>query len=206
MGERSVRALGEEGEASLRVKLARASQLLFFKRHREPGARGWELRRHLGRNYLEIIKLLDQEIQRIGLKVQEVPEGEDPDSSRFYVVMKEQPMREVRMFGWRIDDMAMLAVTLAYVLSRQGKAPLSEVLKVLDEKFPRWRAERALDRFIKGGYLTRDGRDILYIGWRSRAEVDQKLLLTLLLGRGGVGAGEGVRGGEAEAGTGTNYE
>jgi len=173
-----------EGDRDVWGKLARATQLLFYRRHRQPGARGWELKRALGRNYLEIIRLLDQEIQKIGLQVKEVPEGDDPESTRFYIVLKgSPPLAEARTFGWRIDDMAILAVTLAYILSTQGKAPAKEVERVLSEKFPKWKIERNLDRFIRMGYISKGEKDLLYLGWRSMVEVDQKTLLSLLLGR-----------------------
>ena len=44
-----------------------------------------------------------------------------------------------------------------------------------------------IDRFIRRGYLEEDDEGMLYVGWRTRAEVDQKALLGLLLGREKVG-------------------
>jgi len=83
--------------------------------------------------------------------------------------------------------MAILTVALSYILSKRGKAPLKEVERVLEEKFPRWRVEQDIDRFIRRGYLEEDDEGVLYVGWRTRAEVDQKALLGLLLGREKVG-------------------
>jgi hypothetical protein len=79
--------------------------------------------------------------------------------------------------------MAMLTVALAHILAKGGKAPLKEIERMLEEKFPRWRIEPTIDRFIRRGYLSEDEEGLVYIGWRARAEVDQKSLLGLLLGK-----------------------
>jgi hypothetical protein len=175
----------EKDVAELREKVARAAQLLLFRRHMQPGVKAWELKRDLGRNYLEVIKVLDVELGKLGLTVKKVEGGEEgSDSDRYFVTMRGHPaVSEARTFGWRIDDMAILSVALSYILSKQGKAPLKEVERVLEEKFPRWKAEQDIDRFIRRGYLEEDDEGVLYIGWRTRAEVDQKALLGLLLGR-----------------------
>ena len=81
--------------------------------------------------------------------------------------------------------MGMLTVALAHILSKGGKAPLKEVERMLEEKFPRWRIESTIDRFIRRGYLSEDDEGVLYIGWRARAEIDQRVLLGLLLGKEG---------------------
>ncbi|MCD6247885.1 MAG: hypothetical protein J7J17_00250 [Hadesarchaea archaeon] len=177
----------EPDEAAIRDKLSRVAQLLMFRRHRQPGAKSWELRKTLGRNYREIIDMFDREIQKIGLVVKRVTEGEeeDEDSARYYVTMKEHPVLSDRTFGWRIDDMAALTVALSYILSKRGKAPLNEVERVLQEKFPKWRVGYNIDRFIRWGYLSEDDEGMLYVGWRTRAEIDQKTLLEMLLGKEG---------------------
>ncbi|KUO39532.1 MAG: hypothetical protein AVW06_03670 [Hadesarchaea archaeon DG-33-1] len=175
----------EKDVVELREKVARAAQLLLYRRHMQPGVKAWELKRDLGRNYAEILKVLDGELQKLGLTVKKVSEGEEgSESVRYFVTMRgHPPVSEVRTFGWRIDDMAILAVSLSYILSKRGKAPLKEVERILGEKFPRWRVEQDIDRFIRRGYLEEDDEGVLYVGWRTRAEVDQKALLGLLLGR-----------------------
>lgn len=175
----------EKDVVELREKLARAAQLLLYKHHMQPGAKAWELKRALGRDYEQILKLLDGELGKLGLEVKRVSEGEaSSESDRYYATLRGHPkLTEARTFGWRIDDMAMLTVALAHILSKQGKAPLKEVERVLGEKFPRWRIESTIDRFIRRGYLSEDDEGMVYIGWRTRAEVDQKTLLGLLLGK-----------------------
>ncbi len=169
--------------ADLKEKLARAAQLLLFKHHVQPGAKGWELKRALGRDHERIIEILDEELQKLGLTIKRV-EGGDPEADRYYVTLKGHPtLTEARTFGWRIDDMAMLTIALAHILSKGGKAPLKEIESILEEKFPRWRVESTIDRFIKIGYLSEDDEGLLYLGWRARAEVNQRTLLELLLGK-----------------------
>ncbi len=174
----------EEDIVAIREKLARAAQLLLFRHHRQPGAKSWELKKALGKNYREIVNMFDQEIQEIGLTVKRISEGEgEKGPARYYVTMKEHPKLSDRTFGWRIDDMAALSITLSYILSKRGKAPLKEVERILQEKFPKWRVGYNIDRFIRRGYLDEDDEGMLYVGWRTRAEIDQKTLLGLLLGK-----------------------
>jgi len=40
-----------------------------------------------------------------------------------------------------------------------------------------------IDRYIRYGYLQQDENDRLYLDWRTRAEVDEKALVDLLLRR-----------------------
>ncbi len=175
----------QEEVAELRHKLARAAQLLLFKHHMHPGAKRWELRRALGRNYEQVLRALDQELSKLGLKVKKV-EGGDADSDLFVVTFKEHPpLNEFRTFGWRIDDMAMLTAVLAHLVVKGGKAPAKEVMQILEEKFPKWRVQAGIDRFIRRGYLSEDDKGVLYIGWRTRAEIDQQTLVGLLLGKPG---------------------
>jgi|CryGeyStandDraft_7_1057128.scaffolds.fasta_scaffold14609_5 hypothetical protein len=178
--------MAEENDiVELREKLARAAQLLLYTHHMQPGAKAWELKRTLGSDYEQILKLLDAELEKLGLQVKRVSEGEaSSESDWYYATLRGHPrVTEVRTFGWRIDDMAMLTVALAHILSKQGKAPFKEVERMLEEKFPRWRIESTLDRFIRRGYLSEDDEGLLYVGWRARAEVDQKTLLGMLLGK-----------------------
>ncbi|MEE9585624.1 MAG: hypothetical protein V3W09_01840 [Nitrososphaerales archaeon] len=179
-------------EAEVQRKLKKASQLLLLQRHRSPGVKGWELKRALGKEYLKIIDVLRTELDRLGLEVKIVYDGsgkkaqeassEDTDRARFFVVMK-GPLSQSEMVssGWRIDDVAVLAATIAYINSRQGKAPRKQVEELLREKFPRWKVDMNLDRFVRRGYLLEGEDDMLYIGWRTRAEIDQKTLTNLIL-------------------------
>ena len=85
------------------------------------------------------------------------------------------------MMGWRIDDLAGLAVTIAHIISKKGQAPRKEVEKLLGEKIPGWKVGLNIDRYIRYGYLQQDDKDQLYLDWRTRAEVDEKALINLLL-------------------------
>jgi hypothetical protein len=103
---------------------------------------------------------------------------EEPTGDRFVIVLKNHLIEKAS--GERIDDVAMLSAAVAYIISKQGKAPRRAIENFLSDKFPRRRIYFVLDRFIKQGYLGEDDK-ILYIGWRTRAEVDRKSLLDLIL-------------------------
>ncbi len=179
-----------EDIAAIDRRVKRAAKLLFYKRHRQPGVKGWELRRTLGSDYPRIIELLNQRLESLDLQVNVVNESEnapdqketDLDKSRFYVTLKGSlPTSDLIMSGWRVDDIAALTVTVAYIISRGGRLARREVELILKEKFAGWRVDHNLNRFIRQGYLFQDEQGILFVGWRSRAEIDQNLLVKLIL-------------------------
>ena len=171
--------------ALLERKVRRAFQVLVLQRGRNPGVKGWEMKRHLGRDYRKVIEVLSEDVAPMGLEVFEVkgPDGTD-DSSRFLLRFRESPtISEAEMSGIRIDDLAVLAATIAFVNSKSGRVARREVEQFLREKFPKWRVAYSLDRYVKRGYLDQDDRGMLHIGWRTRAEVDEKTLMTMILSR-----------------------
>ncbi|MDG6950037.1 MAG: hypothetical protein JRM77_09390 [Nitrososphaerota archaeon] len=171
--------------ALLERKVRRAFQVLVLQRGRNPGVKGWEMKRHLGKDYRKIIEVLSEDMAPMGLEVFEVKgiDGTD-DSSRFLLRFKDPPtVTEAEAAGIRIDDLAVLAATIAFVNSKTGRAARREVEQFLREKFPRWRVDYSLDRYVKRGYLEQDERTMMHIGWRTRAEVDEKTLMTLILSR-----------------------
>jgi hypothetical protein len=174
-------------------KVKDAVHLLFFTHHRLPGVRGWELRQELGTDWLQIVDVLDEQLKPLDLKVTRAlddPTIVEPDSkqladARFYITMRGSvDQKTSKSIGWRIDDIAGLAVAIAYLISKQGKSPRTEVEGILSEKLPGWRAKMNIDRYIRQGYLGEDDRGTLFIGWRSHAEVDQKQLVDLVVGFG----------------------
>jgi hypothetical protein len=173
-------------------KIKRATHLLFYRHHRKPGVKGWELKQSLGSDYPKVIQLLDRYLEKLDLQVKTVFEGEKPagkptltqlDTARFYVTLRGTiAQKETKLCGWRIDDIAGLAMAISYVISKKGKAPREEVEELLRDKLPGWRVDINLDRYIRAGYLAEDKNDQLYLDWRTRAEVDQKALVDMLLG------------------------
>ena len=173
-------------------KIKRATHLLFYKRHRKPGVKGWELKRSLGSDYPKVIRLLDRYLEKLDLQVKTVFEGEKPagkptlaqlEKARFYVTLRGTiTSKETKLCGWRIDDIAGLAMAISYVISKKGKAPREEVEELLRDKLPGWRVDINLPRYIRAGYLAEDKNAQLYLDWRTRAEVDQKALVDILLG------------------------
>ncbi|RLI09568.1 hypothetical protein DRO32_00350 [Candidatus Bathyarchaeota archaeon] len=184
-----------KGRAAYARKVKKAVHLLFFRRHYKPGARGYELKKVLGPDYLRVLKVLDQLLRPLDLQVrqvfEEVPapgasgegaEARSPDEARYYVVLRGTlAPTELKYCGWRIDDIAALALSIALLLARGGRAPRSEVEEILSKKLPGWRVRMGIDRFIRSGYLGEDEAGVLYLDWRTMAEVDLRAFLDLLL-------------------------
>ena len=173
-------------------KMKRAVHLVFYRRHRQPGVKGWELRRSLGSDYQKVLNLLDNNLEKLDLTVKtvfeeeanppETPSLDQLDKARFYVTLRGSlAQRETKLVGWRIDDLAGLAVSLGYIISKGGKAPREDVEDLLRVKLPGWRVDMNLNRYVRSGYLTEDENGQLYLDWRTRAEVDHKKLIDLFL-------------------------
>jgi hypothetical protein len=174
-------------------KLKRATHLLFYKRHTKPGVKGWELRKALGSDYPKVLKLLDDHLKALDLQVKTVfeeekavekPSLEQLDRARHFITLRgDITPKEAKMVGWRIDDLAGLAITISYIISQKGKATRKEVEDMLRDKLPGWKVCLNIDRYIRYGYLTQDENEQLYLDWRTRAEVDQKALIDLVLAK-----------------------
>jgi hypothetical protein len=181
------------GEAAYSRKLRDAVHVLFFQHHRLPGVRGWELKQELGPEWQNVLEVLDKQLTLLDLQVTRVfddPTIIDPDSgqladARFYITLRGNiDQKTAKTIGWRVDDIAGLAVAIAYIISKQGKALRAEVEKTLQEKLPGWRVKMSVDRYIQQGYLGEDDKGVLFLDWRSRAEVDQKQLVDFIVGFG----------------------
>ena len=171
-------------------KIKKATQMLFYKRHQKPGVRGSELHKALGSDYPKVLDLLDDYLRPLDLKVKivfeeektpEKPSIEDLDRARFYVSLRGNLSTKDKLIGWRIDDLAGLAISISYIISKKGQVARKEVEKLLCEKMPNWKVGLNIDRYIRYGYLGQDDNELLYLDWRTRAEVDQKALINMLL-------------------------
>jgi hypothetical protein len=173
-------------------KMKRATHMLFYRRHQKPGVKGWELHKALGVDYPKVLDILDDYLKSLDLQIKTVfeeektptgkPSIEELDKARFYITLRgDLAPKETKMIGWRIDDLAGLAVTIAHIISKKGQTPRKDVEKLLSEKLPGWKVGLNLDRYIRYGYLQQDDNDLLYLSWRTRAEVDEKALIKLLL-------------------------
>lgn len=175
-------------------KLKHAVHLLLFKRGKIPGAKEWELKASLGKNYREVIKQLDALLADLDLEVKRIepghsqarqlaegPPGEDADDARYLVTLRGTlTPKEARLSGWRIDNLAALTIAIAYVVTKQGKAPREEVEKLVAQKVGRWKTLTLLDAFVRNGYLKEDEAGSLSLGWRTSSEVNLRNLMTLL--------------------------
>jgi len=173
------------------AKMKQATHMLFYRRHQKPGVKGWELHKALGSDYPKVLDVLDDFLKPLDLqakivfdeeKAPEKPTLDELDKARFYVTLRGdlQP-KEAKMIGWRIDDLAGLAITISYIISKKGQAARRDVEELLGEKLAGWKVGLNLDRYIRYGYLQQDDNEQLYLDWRTRAEVDQKALIDLLL-------------------------
>jgi hypothetical protein len=137
-------------------KLKRATHLLFYKRHTKPGVKGWELRKALGSDYPKVLKLLDDHLKALDLQVKTVfeeekavekPSLEQLDGARHFITLRgDITPKEAKMVGWRIDDLAGLAITISYIISQKGKATRKEVEDMLRDKLPGWKVGLNIDR------------------------------------------------------------
>ena len=175
-------------------KLKHAIHLLLFKRGKMPGAKEWELKASLGKNYKEVVKQLDALLSDFDLQVKKVeperpqnrplaegPLEESTDDARYFLTLRGTlTPKEARLSGWRIDNLAALTVAIAYIVTKQGKAPREEIEKLLAEKAGRWKTLTLLDAFTRNGYLKEDEAGSMSLGWRTSSEVSLRDLMTLL--------------------------
>jgi len=182
-----------KAERAYARKVKDAVQLLFFTHHRLPGVRGWELRKELGSDWMNVLDVLDKQLKPLDLQVTRAfdepdivePTGAQLQDARYYVTLRGTvDQKAAKTIGWRIDDIAGLAVSVAYLISKQGKSPRVDVERVLEEKLPGWRVKLNVDRYIQQGYLGEDEQGVMYLDWRSRAEIDTKKLVDLVVGFG----------------------
>src|SRR5207253_8634745 len=107
----------QQQRAILERKMRRAFQVLILQRGRNPGVKGWELKRYLGKDYKQILDVLSDELKGMGLELFQVPGLEESeDSIRYLLRFRDPPtMSEAETAGFRIDDLAVLAASIAYI-------------------------------------------------------------------------------------------
>ncbi len=168
--------------------IKRAARLLLFRSGMKPGIKGWELAKTLGKDYLDVIKALNERLEELGLEVitigdkgERIKLEDDKELRRatFMAVLRGPiSLQEARTSGWRIDDLAMLSTSLLYLIAKDGSARYRELLDILRSKFKGPRIEYVLGRMLKMGYLEQED-DIVRIGWRSKVEIDLDKLASL---------------------------
>jgi hypothetical protein len=180
----------KEQETYHSEKVKRAAHMLFFKRGKIPGARTWELKSGLGKEFPKALAELDESLKDLDLEVKKVEvesfsdspsTAEVPEEFRYFVRLRGTlTPAEARMSGWRIDNLAALAACLALVVSKQGKCERKELETLVGSKAGRWKALTLMDTFLRTGYLEEDQEGLVKLGWRTRAEVDLQSLMTLV--------------------------
>jgi len=171
-------------------KVKRAAHMLFFKRGKIPGARTWELRSGLGKEFPKALAQLDESLKDLDLEVKKVEvesfsdspsKAEGLEEFRYFVRLRGTlTPAEARMSGWRIDNLAALAACFALIVSKQGKCERKELETLVGSKAGRWKALTLMDTFLRTGYLDEDEEGLVKLGWRTRAEVDLQSLMTLV--------------------------
>lgn len=171
-------------------KLKRAVHLLLFRRGKIPGAREWEFKEKVGKNYEQVLAQLNELLSDLDLEIKKVTEPRSEEmtteggrasleEARYFVALKGTlGVKEAKMIGWRIDNLAALSASVAYLVSKQGKAPREDLEKLLAQKFGRWKAITLVDIFLRTGYLEEDDAGTMSLGWRTRSEVDLRTLMT----------------------------
>jgi hypothetical protein len=169
----------------VREKALKGLTVLLYQRHFQPGLKGWELKRLLGRSYLDVLKLTESMASDLGLKLVAVPEEEDekdPDKAR-YVLVTKAPLKDRELGGWlRMEEAASLAIILSQLFVRTGSAPRRLLEDSIKEKLPGWRVQQIMNKLVRLGYVEEDG-DFLKVGWRSKVEIDRDELLTSILSK-----------------------
>ncbi|MCS7142538.1 MAG: hypothetical protein NZ920_01900 [Aigarchaeota archaeon] len=167
--------------AKFEKKLAIATTLILMAGHRTPGVRGWELRRRIGKDYQRVLEVLNDRFKDLGLMLKIVYDDEnvkDFDRARIYAVVSEPiTTSDLPTIGYRLDELAILSATLAYLFTKSDKAPMNEVVEVLESKFQKWVIESTIDKLVRRGYLTKTDDGFLMVGWRVKVEVDRQALL-----------------------------
>ena len=167
-------------------KLKQAARLIMYKRGRMPGAKEWELKTALGTNYEQVLDQLNEILEDLGFEVKKIVDDESPahsddEDSRYVVVLRDKPSTgQAKMLGWRIDNLAGLAISISYIISKQGKASVDEIEDLLAQKFGKWKAMALLEIYTRSAYINEDESGLLSIGWRTKAEVDLKELMKLV--------------------------
>jgi hypothetical protein len=187
--ERGKTAMSQKRKGQYSAKVKKATQMLLYRRHAKPGVKGWELHKALGSDYPKVLDVLDDYLEPLDMQVKVVfeeektpqkPTVEELDKARFFVTLKDVATKD-KLMGWRVDDLAGLAITISYIVANKGQATRKDVEKLLAEKIPNWKVQLNVDRYIRYGYLMADDKGQLYLDWRTRAEVDQKKLIDMLL-------------------------
>ena len=155
------------------IKFSRLAYLLFFRRHRYPGCKDWELEKYLGRNYEQVIEEFNKYIEPLGLRVERIDIEFGGERWKHYVVkpIYRSSITDIKTSGLNQIDLAVMAVSLAYILSSEGGVPKKEVVEALARKFGKNRALMSLGKLIRLGYIM-EKDDRLYTGLRTHLEVD----------------------------------
>ena len=120
--------------ASLVRKIKRASKILFYQRHRQPGVKGWELKKTLGKDYLKVVKILNEQLENLDLQVriiyeernrQDIKWGEQHHTNLFWLGILIEEIGEIAKAILENGDIfeeliQSIAVCIAWIEDKDG--------------------------------------------------------------------------------------
>lgn len=165
----------QPADEEIEQKARKVLKLLLIETSSIPGMKGWELKKHVGRDYLNAVKVAAVQADGLGMKIAIVPDEEDPenmDRARF-VLMPKEPISELELSRWmRIEEVAALAILISEITIRGGAAPLQAVERILTSKLPKWRVNQIISKLKRLGYIKEEN-GLIMKDWRSKLEIDE---------------------------------
>ncbi|MEM0122908.1 MAG: hypothetical protein QXY52_04490 [Conexivisphaerales archaeon] len=169
----------QPSDEELKLKADKVLKLLLIEPSSIPGMKGWELKKHLGKDYLSAIKVAAVQAEGLGMKIAVVPDEDEPenmDRARF-VIMTKEPLSDLELSRWmRIEEVAGLAILISEITIRGGAAPVQAVERLLIAKLPKWRVNQIISKLKRLGYIKEEN-GLIMKDWRSKLEIDDTGLI-----------------------------
>lgn len=174
--------LAEENTPSdeeIKQKADKVLKLLLIETSSLPGMKGWELKKHVGKEYTGAIKVAAVQAEELGMKIAVVPDEDDADNmdkARF-VMMPKEPLSDLELSRWmRVEEVAALAIIISEITIRSGGVQVQAVERLLVTKLPKWRVNQIISKLKRLGYIKEEN-GLLMKDWRSKLEIDDTGLI-----------------------------
>ena len=168
---------------------SRVLRLILFRRGMRPGASYEELQAACRDDLDGVLRNLGELLGPLGLEIVVIDESDEilGGGRRRVLVRSKEPLRsqDLKLCGWDRRMLAALAVVACFITNRGGRAKEMEIVNLLKAKGV---SSRKIDRLVEAGYLDRDG-EMIGLGWRSLAEIDQDQLRRLFIASKPAGGG-----------------
>jgi hypothetical protein len=154
-----------------------------------PGASYEELQAACRDDLDGVLRNLGELLGPLGLEIVVIDESDKilGGGRRRVLVRSKEPLRsqDLKLCGWDRRMLAALAVVACFITNRGGRAKEMEIVNLLKAKGV---SSRKIDRLVEAGYLDRDG-EMIRLGWRALAEIDQDQLRRLFIASKPAGGG-----------------